>query len=233
MHIRLLALALLLIAPRLSAQVASAPRQVVVTGRGEVNVAPDKAAILLAVQTRAATAAEAGADNARRITAIRAALQGIEVPPEAITTAGYSVQPHIIYREGQEDRQEGYVAVNTVRVETTRLDQVGRIIDTALGAGANSISSVQFTSSRVAEARRAALAEAVAEARLDAEAIARAGGGALGDLLELSTTGMAPQAFNYANNVVIRGVSNTQTPITPDEIRVEAVVVGRWVFQAR
>ena len=49
-----------------------APPEVVVTGRGEVRLAPDRGALELSVETRARTAAEAGSQNARRLRAVTA-----------------------------------------------------------------------------------------------------------------------------------------------------------------
>ena len=82
----------------------------------------------------------------------------------------------------------GYTVTNTVRADVRRIDDVGKLIDAALAKGANEISSLQFYSSKADSARRAALAAAVADARADAEVLARAAGGTLGALVELSTT---------------------------------------------
>src|SRR5476649_1159893 len=85
-------------------------------------------------------------------------------------------------------RVTGYTVTNTVRADVRRLDDVGRIIDAALAKGANEISSLQFYSSKADSVRRAALGAAVTGARADAEALARAAGGTLGALLELSSS---------------------------------------------
>ena len=65
---------------------------------------------------------------------------------------------------------------------------MGRVIDAALAKGANEISSLQFFSSKADSARSVALAAAVADAKAQAEVMARAAGGSLGQLLELNTS---------------------------------------------
>src|SRR5256885_1862146 len=71
--------------------------------------------------------------------------------------------------------------------------QVGPVIDTALGKGANRIQALEFYSSNTDAGRRQALAEAIGKARGDAEAMARAAGGKLGPLVEASTTESGPR----------------------------------------
>ena len=216
----------------LRAQAPAPPPQIVVTGRGEVALAPDQATVVIAMETRAATAAAAGAQNARQIQAIRGALERLGIPADSITTAGYSVRPDVEYQEGRQ-RVNGYVATNAIHVKARRVDQVGEIIDTALGAGANRVGYVQFGSSRAAQARRTALAQAIAEARLDAEAMARAAGGALGPLLELTTMNAGPRPDVAMQGVAIRGANAIETPITPADIHVQVAVTARWSFVAR
>jgi uncharacterized protein YggE len=219
----LLLLAVLLATP-LQAQVQFQPSvpQVVATGRGDIAVAADAAMVIIAVESRQASAAAASADIAQRMRAVREALIRVGVPADSITTSAYSVQPNLEHTEGR-PRQNGYLALNAVRVRTRRLDQVGPIIDAAIAAGANRVDGVQFGASSTARARRAALAEAVAEARGDAEEMARAAGGRLGELLELSTVASP-------GNVMIRGASSIQTALNPADIQVQAVVTGRWRF---
>lgn len=229
---RLLVLIALLFPLPLAAQPQREPPQVAVTGRAEATIQADMAMVALAVESTAGTAAAAGAENARKMTAVRQALIAAGIPADSITSSSYSVQPNYDYENGNLRQRAGYVAVNAVHVRTRRLEQVGRIIDTALAAGANRVDAVRFSASNTEAARRRALADAIAAARADAEAMAAAGGGALGELLEL-TTGTSP--IEVANaQVMIRGVSSMgQTSINASDIVVNATVTARWRFNAR
>ena len=71
-------------------------------------------------------------------------------------------------------------------IEADTLDQV----EAALAKGANQISGLEFYASKADDVRRAALANATAAARGDAEAMAHAAGGSLGPLLELTSVGV-------------------------------------------
>ena len=206
--------------------------QVVTTGVGEARVSPDRATILVGVQSRAATAAVAGADNARRQKAILDTLRAMGLSSDQLSTINYNVSPEMQYNpNGGTPRVTGYVVSNNVRVDVRRLDDVGRYIDAVLAKGANEISSLQFMSSKADSARRAALGEAVTHARADAEALARAAGGSLGPLIEVSTTS---SPIRPMMDVAMRSaVAGARTPIEPGEQTVSAMVTARWVFVGR
>src|SRR5260221_6646094 len=192
------------------------PPVVTTSGQGEVKVTPDRASVMIGVQTRGATATAVGADNASRTRAVLDAMTKIGLRKEALSTEGYSVYPEMRYdRDGGAPRVTGYVATNTVRVEARRLDQVGTIIDASLAAGANVINGLSFYMASLDEARRQAISAAVSNARADAEAMATAAGGTLGQLLEVSTGGalVPPRAvFDLAGRCAAFGAASP----TPD-----------------
>src|SRR5919201_2992179 len=65
------------------------PPQVVTSGRGEAKLAPDRATIEVGVQTRAATAAAAAADNARKQRAVIDTLRKLGLAQEQISTVNF------------------------------------------------------------------------------------------------------------------------------------------------
>jgi uncharacterized protein YggE len=205
----------------------------VTSGQGEAKVTPDRASILVNVQTRGLTAAAAGGENAQRTKAVVDALAKLGLPSGQLSTEGYSVYPEMAYdRNGGTPRVTGYVVTNTVKAETKQPAQVGAMVDAALVAGANMINSLSFYASSIEEPRRQAIAQAVANARADAEAMARAAGGSLGSLIELSTQGptMPPRPM-YDMAVMRRAVSAAeQTPVTPGQQTVNVYVTSRWQF---
>lgn len=227
MRLSLVLAVLLFAAAPLRAQPGAEPPHVVVTGQAEVAVAPDQAVLLVAVETRASTAAAAGAANAQRTQAVRAVLERGS-PAASVVTAGYSVQPNLRIDNGRQ-RHDGYTATSILRVETRRLDSVGALIDGALAAGADRIPSVQFSASDPSQARRSALAQAIVQARRDAEAMAQAAGATLGPLVEMSTERFDAAPGVSGSAIQIRGASSVlPTSITPGELAVQARVLTRW-----
>jgi hypothetical protein len=150
------------------------------------------------------------------------------------TTATYNVRPDFDTRPLARDerpRQLTYTASTMIRGQLSRIDQVGRAIDAGLARGATGVQGVLFESSQTEEARRAALADAAAAARRDAEALARALGGTLGPLVSASTaSGNDPRR----PNVMLRAMTGGefQSEVTPTEIVITAGVITRWRFVA-
>lgn len=204
----------------------------VTSGTGEAKVTPDRAAVMVNVQTRGATAAVAGAENARRTSAVLVALGKLGLPKSQLSTEGYSVNPEMVYGAGQAPRVTGYVVTNTIRAETQRPEQAGAIIDAALGAGANMINGLSFYASSIDEARRTAIALAVSSARADAEAMARAAGGSVGSLVELSTQGptLPPRPMYDMSAMARKADLAVPTPVNPGEQTVNVFVTARWQF---
>jgi uncharacterized protein YggE len=203
------------------------------SGQGEAKVTPDRASVMVNVQTRAATAAAAAADNASRTRAVLDAIGKLGLSKEQLSTEGYSVHPEMQYdKNGGTPRVSGYVVTNTVLAETKRPDQVGAIVDAALSGGANLINSLSFYASSIDEARRQAIAAAVASARADAEAMAKAAGGTLGSLIEMSTAGpTVPPRPMYNMGMASRSAMAAEaTPVNPGQQTVTVYVQAKWRF---
>lgn len=207
--------------------------RITVSGMGDVRATPDRATIAIGVQTRAKTAAAASAENARRQQAVLDTLRALGIPKERILTSDYSVNVEQDYRPDRGDstpRVTGYVVSNVVQVDVWQVGQVGRLIDAALAVGANAINSLQFYSSRADELRREALSRAVAAARADAEAMAKAAGGSLGPLLELSSIGYAMPLQEARYSLARAADAAAPTPIAAGEQTTTATVSASWQF---
>ena len=220
----------------LGAQMAPAPPGppvIEVAGSGEAKATPDRALVNIGVQTKGRTAALAGQENAKLAAAILQALRTAGIAREQIGTLNYSVQPsYRYYPDGRKPELTGYDATNTVRVEVRTLDLVGKVIDAALGAGANNVNDITFFTAQLDSVRRVAMAAATVDARLSAEVMARAAGGALGPLLSLtSQMNDGPRPY-VMQAMAMRGkAADEATPVVaPTEQTVNAAVVGRWQF---
>lgn len=217
-----------------SAGTAPPPPTVEVTGSGEAKVTPDRALVYVGVQTKGRTAALAGQENARLATAILDAVRTAGIAREQVGTMNYNVSPaYRYYPDGRKPELTGYDATNTVRVEVRNLELVGKVIDAALGAGANNISGISFFASQIDATKREALGAATTNARLGAEVIAKAAGGTLGALVSISSQLQdMPRPMDQPMVMSMRAkAADEPTPIAaPTEQTVTAVVVGRWQF---
>ena len=235
----ILASALFLWTPLAAQQPAPSPTMgreptpvIMTTAEGEARVTPDRATISIGVQTRATTAAKASAENAAKQRAVIDTLRAMGVPANQISTVNYSVYPEQSYHPDQGDKEPkiiGYNVVNTVRVEVRKIDQIGALIDASLAKGANGINSLEFSASNTAEARRSALADALANAKGDAQALAREAGGTLGALIE-ANTGAPPIEPRPVMMRMAESAAPAPTPINPGEQTIHVIVTTRWHF---
>jgi hypothetical protein len=129
--------------------------------------------------------------------------------------------------DGQAPRVSGYVATSSVRVRTSDLGKVGAMIDAALAKGATGIAGLSFYVANSDDARRKALTAAVENARRDAEAMAVAAGGKLGQLIDIVTE---PEEYYRPMNTMLMAAARAPqaTPIEAGEQKVTASVTARW-----
>ena len=225
-------------APLVAQSTPTPPPQPIIeaSGSGEAKITPDRAWVTIAVQNRARTAAVAGQENAKTTAAVLEAIRRAGVAREQISTSAYTVSPQYRYfPDGRKPELTGYEARNTVRVEIRALEVLSKVIDTSLAAGATNVGGVQFFASQLDATRRTALGNATSDARLNAEAMAKAAGGSLGALLVLTSQNLTgAQEMDYAPRAVQMTMAKSAdepTPIVaPTEQTVAASVTGRWQF---
>jgi uncharacterized protein len=173
--------------------------------------------------------------------AIRRALVKAGVPEDSILIQGFSypgdeatsmeVKPNPEFRR----YDTTYVYRDKLVARIRDLQRLSPALDAALAAGAQKLTSLQFSTSRGEQARQEALKEATQQAKRNAELMAVAAGGKLGRLLDLSTDGSpfpealyeAARAGNMAFDV---GAGSAGTAIKPANIETRVAVHGRWEF---
>lgn len=209
--------------------------QIAVAARAEVKVVPDRANIQISVQTRGETAAAAASENARKQKAVIDALRALGIDAKDIATAGYNVYPEQRYEPNKEPVIIGYNVTNTLSVELKSINMVGPAIDAALAKGANMVNSLQFYASNTEAARQEAIAIAVRKARADADAAAKAAGGSISGLLEI-TVGSYYAPVPRPMELRVKGAIASQaadTPISAGDQTVAVDITTRWIYSAK
>lgn len=160
---------------------AAADTKITATGVGVVTATPDMATINVGVnETDKDVQAAQGRVN-ERIDAIREALKTAGVDAGDITLGDIYMYTQYDYESGSE-AVTGYRVSHTLSVVVREVNNVGAIIDVALGAGANELNGVTFGLMDDSALYQQALALAVANARTRALAMAQAEGLALGKI---------------------------------------------------
>ncbi len=165
--------------------------QVTVAGEGQVAAAPDLATVRLGVVAEAGAAAAATEALSADLGPVIDALVAEGVAPADIETGTLVLSP--VYAEPAPDGRApeigSYRAESLVSVELRRTADLGRILATAVEAGANRIDGVSFALSDPDAVADAALADAMADAMRKAGVIAEAAGMGLGPVRSIAETG--------------------------------------------
>ena len=208
----------------------SEPGWIQVGGTGSVQVAPDRASVAFAMETRAATADGAAGANADAMDAVLRAIRGSSFPGLVLETFGYSLRPEYSQNNNNQRTREivAYTVLNNVRATIEDVDAVGRVIDAAIGAGANRVAGINFFASDTEAARTEALAEAVRSARAEATVIAESLGYRLGAPLEINGGAARPTPRPY--EMASLSARAADTPIEAGDQTVTASVSIRFAL---
>ncbi len=189
------------------------------TGQGQVSSIPNLAVIRLGVQTTGQNLVETQSDNAQISQAILESLMQIGV--SEIKTFQYLIEKNYIYEDGNQI-DNGYNVRNILEIETSNMNQVGMVIDTAVNNGANLVELISFKVSDTEYIYQQALNLAVENAIQKAKSIAMNLGLPVDPvpfrIVENSPTQIIPTPF-YA---VREG--NFATPIEPGNYLTNAFV---------
>ena len=169
--------------------------QIQVSGQASVSAPPDRASLSAGVVTQAETAAAALDANNDAMSQVFAQLRALGIPEERIQTSNFSVSPQYApYRPEQPQEPQrivGYQVSNQVTVIVDDLDGLGEALDGLVRSGANQLHGVSFSIADPkpleAQARREAVADAIAKAR----ELAAAAGVGLGPILSIQEGGVA------------------------------------------
>ena len=193
--ILLVALALGACSPTIMAEPAPPVRTMNVNGTGQVFLSPDIAYIYIGVHTDQPTAADAVAVNNIETQKVTDALKKAGVDAKDIRTTNFSIWPNQQYGPDGQPTSTRYVVDNSVFVTVRKLENLGDLLDSAVGAGANSINSIQFDVADKTGALKKAREEAVKDAKAQAQELADAAGLKLGEMQTISFYDSAPAPY--------------------------------------
>lgn len=197
-------------------------RTITVNGNGTVKVRPDRAGFSFGIDSRAATARGASADNAQAMQKLIAALKDAGIADANIQTDQVSVWPST---DG-DGKVTGYTATGSVSVETS-VNGAGAIVDVASGAGATNVSGPNLTVGDTDAYEAEALHRALADAKRKAAAIADAAGGSVGQVVKVVEGGAAepmPMAFDAT-------AKRAETPVEPGTVDTTAALTVTFALQ--
>jgi hypothetical protein len=215
---RLLIALFVAIAPLAPFSAFALEKLVTVTGEATVAVAPDAAMIRIGVSSQDKTAREASDANARQMTAVLAAIKSNNIADRDIQTSRLSLQPQYDPNKSGTARLTGFQATNQVTVRIRDIGNLAAVLDSAISAGANEMSGIEFIVSEQSKLLDRARDDAIADARRKAELYAKAAGSRLGHVVGISEEGSA------AAPRPMQALRAGAVPISPGEQTLRAAV---------
>ncbi|MFQ5925614.1 MAG: SIMPL domain-containing protein [Dehalococcoidia bacterium] len=203
-----------------------------VSGQGKVTVVPDVAILSAGVEAQASTVEAAMDEAAVAMDRVIAALRANGVAERDVKTQWFNIYPLRRWIDGGYELLLGYRVTNMVSVKIRNVDGTGRIIDAAAQAGGDliRIHGVSFTVDDPSQYHAEARAQAMANAKAEAQQLADLAGVQLGKPFYISESGgFVPIYRDYG--MALEGVAVPTTPISPGETEVTITVQMAFAIQ--
>jgi uncharacterized protein YggE len=205
----------------------TAPRTVSVSGTAEVFAEPDRATLTLGIEARKPLLETARSDVARGIEALLKLTRELKIDAKDVRTTRLTVRPE--YDWNSSTRQQkliGYYVSRQAEIVVRDLDQLGILLERSISLGANQVGDPRLESSRRQELERQAMAMAVDDAKLNADAVVRAAKSSLGPVRTIdSSVSYTPMPFAAPQMAMARANS-------ADSSRAETYQLGQLSFSA-
>ena len=198
------------------------PRAVHASGEGRVTAAPDIARVVIGVDAQHPSLAQANADATARMGKVRAVLEKAGIAAKDVRTIRYAVDVQRSFEKSTQGTVIGYRVLNQVLVTIRDLSRVGGLLDQVVAAGANDVGALSLEKEDISADRARALERAMSDARGRAGVLAKAAGGSLGEVLQVSEGGRAPIA--PMGMVAARVAAASEVPISTGELEIVATV---------
>jgi uncharacterized protein len=160
----------------------SGPTTISVTGEGEATAIPDIGKFSFSVMAEGADAVKAREESNTKANAIIAFLKEKGVEEKDIKTESYNLYPKYKYEQKPcpmgsycpgEQVQDGFEVMQTISVKVRNIDLAGDLVAGAGDKGATNLSGLEFTIDDTSVLEDEARKEAIADAKVKAEVLAK------------------------------------------------------------
>lgn len=215
-----------------------------VVGTGEAKAAPDVARSSIGIEVRDESAEAATNQANERMAAVIAAIKGAGVPDGDVRThdfsisferdftppqpvvqvqtapAGKGAKPVAAAQPAPAEPRGIYRVSNTVEVTVRDIGKISQVLTAATKAGANNVWGVSFELSDRAPLYAKAREQAIANARRDAEQLAKLTGVKLGRIISVDDQAEGNAAPVYARGLAMAKTADAPVPIEQGELTV-------------
>lgn len=206
-------------------------RTVSVEGSGEVKVPPDEVIFSLRIWREAPEPKSARAEMSKAAARVLAVFRKHQVADKDVQTAVARVDAIYKRRPAAERTLAGYRASTSISVKLRDVDKYDEVIAGSLDAGANELSGVFFSHSRLEELRDEARRKAIEDAHRKAKTLASGAGASLKrvhEIREVRQFGPRPQLNARMAAAPEMDSAGEPDTLAEGEVTVEVKVSASW-----
>ncbi|CAJ1854370.1 SIMPL domain-containing protein [Aeromonas veronii] len=198
--------ALVVSAPLLAIEVPQAPH-LVVSGYAEQKTEPDMLTLNVAVSALDKQGLKAKQQVDTKVAAFFSQLEGLGIKRSDVEAGNLMVSPEYQYGENKKAVLLGYRAQRQLAVKLYQLDKLSPLMDTALKAGLESVSQIEYGLKSPQVIKEQARLNAVEDAKTKAESLAKAFGMKLGKVYSVEYRNASPITAYSRNLKVVQAMA--------------------------
>ncbi|WOX46971.1 SIMPL domain-containing protein [Aeromonas sp. XH] len=183
--------ALVASAPLFAIEVPQAPH-LVVSGYAEQKVEPDMLTLNVAVTALEKQGIKAKQKVDTKVAAFFGQLEGLGIKRSDVEAGNLVISPEYQYPQNKQPEMVGYRAQRQLSVKLYQLDKLSQLMDTALKAGLESVSQIEYGLKSPQTIKDQARLGAVTDATSKAESLAKAFGMKLGKVYSVEYRNSSP-----------------------------------------
>lgn len=204
---------------------------ITVNGQGKISLKPNIAIANIGVDITTVSLTDATTQANSEMTAVIDKLKSMGIDEKDIQTTNYNLYP--ITQQGPKPDGSGtpgitgYRVSNQVRVTIRKIADLGKVLDAAVGAGANNIYGVSFAVDDLTPYQQQARAAAIKDAQDKATQLAKAANIQLGSVIAISEGTQVPSPIRVASTAfATSGASDV--PVQTGEMQITVDVNVRF-----
>ena len=200
--------------------------QITVSGEGKVYAKPDVAIVSLGVTTQGSTVADVTKSNTDKMNAVIDAIKNLKIDEKDIQTTNYNLTPLYNWTEAAGRIFQGYTLDQNVQVKIRDFTKIGDVLSGATDKGANLVGDLQFTIDNPEQFKEQARAKAIAQAKANAQNLAKESGVNLGKLINVyENYSPYPIAYNSMKTTGMGGAEAAPAPtIQPGQQEIDIII---------
>jgi uncharacterized protein YggE len=195
---------------------------------GKYETAPDTAVLHMDITAQQDTSRAAYSKAAAAVDRVRQVLKNNGLDVKAAQVSLYQMQPVYDWKDPRH-RVLGYRATTDVTLKLRDFTKTGDLIEQLAGIEDTANQSISYTLEEIEQAKARASEDAFKKARLQANAVAVAGGRSLGELLYASVDVNQPNIVPVYAQAMARMATSAATPAPTAEFTPQTVTINAHV----